>query len=253
MCHEDWDGPGDGAEAAGAEIGIAVADGALPATLYEPAGDVATAGPCVLVPDIYGTVPFYHELSARLAARGHPTALIDIFWREGPLAEVTRDAAFGRLARMDAPRAIADSAAALDEMKAHSGADRIGVLGFCLGGLYGFVLAAHRDDLVVVSYYGFPEGVSAPIGVPAPRPVDLVDRMTGPILSFWGEDDYIGVDVMTRFGEALARNGVDYEAHVYPDAGHGFLQGLVEERPDSAAAADSWRRTLDLLETGLGG
>jgi len=247
VCHEDWVGSSAEIRARRTQLNVAVADGSLPGVLYEPLHEPessATGGPVVLIPDIYGMVPFYHELSGRLASAGHPTLLINIFWREGDLAENTREAAFERRSRMDEPKAIADSSAALDFVKERFGAERAGIMGFCLGGMFALVLAAQRDDLVTISYYGFPEGVSAPVRVPSPRPIDVVADMVGPVLAFWGEEDYIGVDVMNRFGEAVLAEGVDYEAHIYPDAGHAFLQGLVEDRADSKAAADSWQRTL---------
>ena len=250
MCHEDWVGSTSEARARRIPVEVEVPDGVLPGMLYEPQ-DAASGGPVVLITDIYGMVPFYHEVSGRLATAGHPTLLIDIFWREGELAENTREAAFERRSKMDEPRGIADVSAALDFVKDRFGADQAGVLGFCLGGLFAFVLTAQRDDLVTVSYYGFPEGISAPVRVPSPRPIDLVAEMSGPILSFWGEEDYIGVDVMNRFGDAVTAQGIDYEAHIYPDAGHAFLQGMVEDRVDSAAATDSWKKALAYLNQRL--
>lgn len=255
MCHEKWAGSADSSvdtvDVTATSQPIDVADGQLPCHLY--LSDVApNASPCVLVPDIYGTVPFYHELARRLAVAGHPTALIDIFWREGPLAENTREAAFRRRSGMDETTAVTDTATAVDSVRERFGGSRTGVLGFCLGGTIALVLASARRDLAVVSYYGFPEGVSQPARVPAPRPVDLAARMSGPILAFWGAQDYMGTPVMHRFADAMKHGGADYQAHIYPDAGHGFLQGLVEQRDDSAAATDSWRRTLLFLATHIG-
>lgn len=249
MCHDSWVGTVEWVRSE--RIEVPVDDGALPCLRYEPESEVERARPVLLIPDIYGTVPFYRELSSRLAERGHPTVLMDPFWREGPLEERTREAAFDRRSRMDERRAIADASAALDSCDLIYGEGVKGVLGFCLGGLFGFVLAARRTDLVTVSYYGFPEGVPAPVRVAAPRPVDLVDDMSGPVLAFWGEDDHIEVDLMERFGEQMRSAGVDYESHIYERAGHGFLQGLVENRPDSGAAQDSWRRTLGLFDASL--
>ena len=250
MCNGDWDGSATEDWAKRLPVNVDVADGVLPGMLYEP-HDAPSRGPVVLITDIYGTVPLYHEVSARLAAAGHPTLLIDIFWREGELAETTLEAALARRRGFDEPRGIADSSAAVDFVKGRYGTDRAGVVGFCIGGLFAFVLPAQRDDLVTVSYYGFPEGLSLPVRVPSPRPIDLIGDMSGPILAFWGDEDPIGVDVMARFGDAAATEGIDYQAHIYPGVGHGFLQGLVEDREDSAAAADSWNRTLALFDQGL--
>ena len=52
------------------------------------------------------------------------------------------------------------------------------------------------------------------------------------------DQDNIPVDLIDRFGAEAARQGADYRYQVYPGAGHGFLQGLVEKRTDSASAHD---------------
>jgi carboxymethylenebutenolidase len=251
MCHESWAGAHGTAASTASQTGIQVADGLLPCLVYQ-AGPDSGRSPCVLVPDIYGPVPFYQEVARRLAAAGHPTALIDIFWREGPLAELTRDAAFSRRSGMDETAAIGDTSSAVEYMRARFGGPRTGVLGFCLGGTVALVLASSRQDLAVVSYYGFPEGAGGQVRVPGPRPVDLAAHMTGPILAFWGAEDYIGAQTIDRFAAAITAGPAHYSSHVYAGAGHGFLQGLVEERGDSAAAADSWHKTLSFFATNLG-
>lgn len=91
---------------------------------------------------------------------------------------------------------------------------------------------------------------SAGLGlVPAPRPIDLADRIAGPILAFWGTQDYIPLDVIGRFEKAMSDAGTDYVQRLYEGAGHSFLQGLVEDRPDSGAARDAWANTLQFLDT----
>jgi carboxymethylenebutenolidase len=251
VCHESWAGAQVAAGITASETGIQVSDGLLPCLVWQAGPDTGRS-PCVLVPDIYGPVAFYREVAGRLAAAGHPTALIDIFWREGPLHEFTRDAAFKRRSRMDETMAIDDTSSAVDYMRARFGGTRAGVLGFCLGGTVALVMASCRRDLAVVSYYGFPEGTGGPVRVPGPRPVDLASGMSGPILAFWGAEDLIGRAAMDRFAVAMAGSSADYDAHVYPAAGHGFLQGLVEDRPDSATAADSWDKALSFFATHLG-
>jgi carboxymethylenebutenolidase len=81
-----------------------------------------------------------------------------------------------------------------------------------------------------------------------PRPIDIASQFQGPILSFWGDQDNIPMELVDRFGAEAARQGADYRYQVYPGAGHGFLQGLVEERADSASAQDAWKQTLAFLD-----
>lgn len=227
----------------------------MPGWTFHPVRDAAstepTGGACVVVPDIYGPSPFYVEITRRLAAAGFTATLVDYFFREGPLADPSREAAFARRADLDEQRALRDLDAAVDQLGPGGAAGRTGLIGFCLAGQLALDLCAHRRDLAAVCFYPFPEGVDGPVRVAAPRPIDLADAITGPILSFWGTEDYIPSSVIERFAAAMHRHGTDYTQHLYPGAGHAFLQGLVDPRNDSAAAYDAWTRTVAFLRARL--
>lgn len=249
MCHEHWSGDGD-AMRGGTPVTIPVEDGrGMPGWTFHPGG--TQRGRCVVAPDIYGPSPFYAEVCRLLAAEGFAATLVDYFFREGQLSEVTREAAFARRAGLDEQRALRDLSAAID----HVGADqtRTGLVGFCLAGQFALDLCAQRRDLATVCFYPFPEGVDGEVAVPAPRPIDLADEIRGPILAMWGTHDYIPLDVIARFEKAMRETGVDYTQRLYEGAGHSFLQGLVEERPDSAAANASWQEALRFLNAHVTG
>lgn len=207
-----------------------------------------TAAPVVLIPDIYGATPFYAELCGRLAQQGHPTLLVDYFYQVGALSEVTREAAFARLAELDGSRAIQDLHVALDAAhREGGGGTRIGTLGFCLGGQLSLVLAAQRTDLVSACFYPFPEGVAADVAVPPPRPIDLASEISGPVLAFWGDQDYVPVETMARFADAMEHHHGGYAWRLLPGVGHGFLQGLVHDSDSSSAARECWEETLSFF------
>jgi carboxymethylenebutenolidase len=247
MCHQDWS---DTDPRASAEpVAVAVEDGdPMPAWEFTPAA--APVGTCVVVPDIFGPVPFYAQVARRLADSGLRAVLVDYFFREGPLTELTREAAFARRAALDERRTIRDLSAAVDQVRSDHA--RTGVIGFCLAGQLALDLCAERDDLAAVCFYPFPEGVAGPVAVRAPRPIDLAARIKGPVVSFWGSEDYVGRDVMDRFERAMHAAGADYRQHIYPGATHGFLRGLVEpDHPDRDAAHDAWERSVAFLASAL--
>lgn len=251
MCHEKWkpaardDGPGPSA------CSFTVSDGqSMPAWWY---GDAPGRGVCLVLPDIFGPSPFYHKVASLIAREGYRTVLADYFFREGPLAEVTREGAFGRRSAMDENLCLRDIGNVVDQLAGEVGAARIGVVGFCLSGTFVLDLASARDDLATVAFYGFPEGPGGQVVSRAPRPIDVADRLRGPITAFWGDQDGIPMELVERFGAEVARHGADYRQHVYPGVGHGFLQGLVEERPDSGAARDAFDRTLEFLSAHVAG
>jgi len=247
MCHESWQPSGT---AATAETRTFTAtDGTdIPGWRYH---GTQAEGACLVLPDIYGPSPFYHEVTARLAGEGFDAVMIDYFFREGPIAEVTREAAFGRRSAMDENQCLADIRTVLDQLPGQRPGTRIAVIGFCLSGTYAYDLTAVRSDLATVTFYGFPEGPGGPVAGRAPRPIDITSQFQGPILSFWGDQDNIPMELVDRFGTEAASQGADYRYQVYPGAGHGFLQGLVEERADSANAHDAWNQTLAFLDRAL--
>jgi carboxymethylenebutenolidase len=247
MCHESWQ-PTSAATAA-ESLTFTATDGAeIPAWRYRSA---QAKGACLVLPDIYGPSPFYHAITARLAEHGFDAVMIDYFFREGPIAEVTQAAAFERRSTMDENQCLRDIGTVIRQLPGQQSGTRIAVIGFCLSGTYAYDLTAVRPDLATVTFYGFPEGPGGPVAGRAPRPIDIASLFQGPILSFWGDQDNIPMELVDRFGAEAARHGADYRYQVYPGAGHGFLQGLVEERADSGSAQDAWKQTLAFLDGAL--
>lgn len=246
MCHPKGRGP-DESGPPGEQVDIDVPGGPMPGLWFQP--EAPTAGPVVMIPDIYGATPFYQGLSSRLAVGGHPTLLVDYFYQAGELAELTREAAFARLASVDGDRALSDVEAAIELAGRNAGGlGRVGTLGFCLGGQLGLLLAAQRRDLVTGCFYAFPEGVSASMAVHPSRPIDLAADITGPIFAVWGDEDYIPVATIERFAAEMDRHGADYRWRLVPGHGHGFLQGLESDAP---VAVECWREMSEFFSNHL--
>jgi carboxymethylenebutenolidase len=51
---------------------------------------------------------------------------------------------------------------------------------------------------------------------------------------------------------AMTAAHVDFEAKVYPDAGHAFFNDTNPATFDPAAAGDAWGRSLEFLRARLG-
>lgn len=261
MCHPEGP-PTDAAtsDIARAEIEVPLDDGATMLTFRARPDGAAPRGAVVVVGDIFGArTPFYEHLATLLAVHGLDAFVPEFFFRTGPLPEPTQEAALTRKAKLDERRALRDLDQAISWVRAQPGflGRRVGSLGFCLGGMFVLDLAAMRDDLATVCYYGFPAGPPGPPGDPersGPKPLDEVDRIQGPLLGFWGdEDERVGVANVEAFARALAERGADFEHTVYQGVDHGFLRaGFEPGARGHEEAWSSWERTLGFFDTHLG-
>jgi carboxymethylenebutenolidase len=217
----------------------------MPALLSRP--QTGAGAGVLVVADVFGRSPFYEDLAGRLALAGFTALLPDYYFREGPLAEPTREAALERRQRLDQNQTLVDLSQAIDWLHLQPfAAGPIGTVGFCMGGTFVLDLAAERDDVATVCYYGFPAGAGAP------APLDLADRMNGPILGFWGDQDAgAGMDNVEKLTALLRARSVDFDFTVYPGLGHGFMAASRLDPLHEAydAACQSWTRTIEFYRT----
>lgn len=254
MCHPDAPANPGPTALVQEELHVPLPGGdGLPALLAHG----GSGGPGVLViADIFGRSPFYEALAGRLAAAGCTALLPDYFFRLGPLPERTRPAAFARRGQLDDRQVLQELSVAIDWLRDRPEVtgERTGVVGFCMGGTFVLNLAAERDDLASVCYYGFPRPHSAGAN-PGPAPLDQTDRISGPLLAFWGDqDEGVGMANVAQLVEALTARGVDFEHTIYEGLGHGFLAAALDAPDDPAhkPAADSWQQTLAFFRRQLG-
>ena len=216
-----------------------------------------TPAPAVLVVnDVFGRVAFYEHLSRRLGQAGFVALNPEFFFREGPLPEQTREAALARRPKLNEKRTLVDLGAAIDWLHRRPDVDgKVGTIGFCMGGTFVLNLAAQRSDLAAtVSYYGFPaSSTSAPNDRPAP--LEVADRMKGPILGHWGDQDTgVGMENVEKLHARLEETGFSHDIRIYPGLGHGFLKAFLEDErsPGYEQACASWTRTIAFYREAFG-
>ena len=176
------------------------------------------SGPGVIVvQEWWGLDSGTKEMADRLASAGFVALAPDLY--RGELAGHTEmDKAGELMSSMPADRAARDMSGAVDFLADHAATtgDGIGVMGFCMGGLLTFVLAALRPDKVkaAVPFYGFPQGDDQPD----------YSAITAPIQGHMAEhDDFFPPAAAKALEAALHALGKDATLTVYPGSGHAFM------------------------------
>jgi carboxymethylenebutenolidase len=208
------------------------------AYLALPRGDT---GPGVLVlHSWWGLTPFFKELCDRLADEGFVALAPDLFVGEQP---ATVDAAQRLLAEAPPNELAHLSRSSLRTLIDLPGttSERVGVLGFSMGGSLGLWLAAR-----------LPEEVAAATVFYAAQDIDFVDARCAFLGHFAEADDYVSPDDRVLLEADLGVLGFDPTFHDYPGTRHWFFEA---DRPefDEAAADLAWARTIEFLRATLEG
>jgi carboxymethylenebutenolidase len=120
-----------------------------------------------------------------------------------------------------------------------SSGQKVGCVGFCMGGGLSALLACHDEDLSgAVMFYG-----TSP-------PADLVSAIPCLVLGFYGSLDTRVNATLPGFIEAMKNAGRQFEHHLYEGAGHGFFNdSRLSYNADAARGA--FVRTLAFFEQTL--
>ncbi|MFN8025816.1 MAG: dienelactone hydrolase family protein [Acidimicrobiia bacterium] len=193
---------------------------ALPILTVAP----STPGPrpgVVVIHEGMGITPQLIRFAERVAREGYVVAAPDLFFRVGG----PESSDFGTMIGSVTPEQLqGDLATTITHLRA-LGATKIGVTGFCMGGLFTYRAAKWAGELGVdatVSFYG--GGIYRELG----------DLGCPAILFFGGADPYVPMSdielVRAHHGDLV---------QVYDGADHGFMRDGSDSYSDTAAP-DAW-------------
>ena len=198
--------------------------------------------PAVVVIQHQGGVDdFMEEMTQRVASAGYAAVAPDLYHRDGPDC---KDDGPTRRARLLDVNVIKDVNATVDFLTGHRlvESDRLGIIGFCMGGRVSYLMAAANPHLkAAVAYYG--GNIMVPWGE-GPAPFERTAEMHCPLLGLFGaEDANPSPTDMRQLDAELTRLGKLHEFHSYPGAGHAFMNRRGE-RYRADADSESWPKTL---------
>jgi carboxymethylenebutenolidase len=215
-------------------------DETVRALLYTPSGKGPFPG-IVVIHEWWGLNDWVKEQAAKLADEGYAALAIDLY--RGKVA-TTPDEAHEIMRGVPEDRAKRDLHAAVEFLKSLNSIkkDRIGSIGWCMGGGYSLDVALQEPTLAaaVINY-----GRLA-------TDADSLKNINAAVLGiFGGQDHGIPVDDVKKFGETLDRLGKKVEIKIYPDAGHAFENPNNKTGYRADDAADAWQRTVTFLAATL--
>lgn len=194
----------------------------------------------IVIHEIWGLVDHIKDVANRLAREGFAALAVDLFDRK-----VISNMEEGRQIRqtLTEHRIFGDLDGAFNYLKTldYIRPDRIGSIGFCMGGGLSLQLACRNKELAAaVVFYGR-----------NPSPIDLVKNIQCPILgNYAGADKGITETDIDLLKQTLAKYGKECDTKIYQGAPHAFFNDTRETyRPE--AAKDAWERTLRFFNTYL--
>jgi len=191
----------------------------------------------VVIHEWWGLNDWVKEEARKFAEQGYVALAVDLYRGK---STASPDEAHELMRGMPQDRAISDMKAAFAFLSARSDVNKnkIGSVGWCMGGGLSLQLAIHEPKLAACAVnYGA-------------MPTDAADiaEIHAPLLgNFGAEDRGITPEDVHAFEKAMKAANKSIDVKVYDGAGHAFENpnNKAGYRPD--AAADAWSRMVDFF------
>ena len=197
----------------------------------------------VVIQEWWGLVDHIRDVCDRLAAEGFVALAPDLYHGEQTSEP---DEAGKMMMELDIEQAAKDMSGAVDFLRGHDAVagEKVGAIGFCMGGGLVLVLAARNGDKVgaAVPFYGVFKGETPNLS-----------GITCPVLGHFGDaDDFAPVEKVRELEDTVReQSGVEVTFHVYRGAGHAFFNDDRPEAHHPEHAARAWELTLNFLRANL--
>jgi len=201
----------------------------------------------VVIHENRGLTDWARSVADRLAEAGYIAIAPDLLSGMAPGGGKTSDfpegdAAREAISKLPADQVTADLGAVADyAAKLPAANGKVGVAGFCWGGMQSFRFATNRPGIAAAFvFYGT-----------GPQDPAAIARIQAPIYGFYGGSDARVNATLRETSEWMKERGKTFEPVTYEGAGHGFLR--AGEEPDATEAnkkarVEAWKRWKELLK-----
>jgi carboxymethylenebutenolidase len=221
-------------------VSYASGDETVNGILYTPEGK----GPfpaLVVIHEWWGLNDWVKDQASKLADQGYVTLAVDLY--RGKVA-TTPEMAHEIMRGVPEDRAARDLHAAVVFLQSQENVkkDRLGAIGWCMGGGYSLDVALQEPTLKAdVINYGHLATDDA-----------TLQKINAPILGFFGaQDQGISPDSVKKFEAQMKALGKKVDVTIYPDAGHAFENPNNTVGYRASDAADAWQQTVKFLHANL--
>jgi carboxymethylenebutenolidase len=223
----------------------------MPLYISAPSGGGGPYPGVIVVHEIFGLNDHIKDIARRFSAEGFVAFAPDLFEGHEGVPADKNDLAAMRTCWSKIPDTtfVADLQAVLDMAQTDDRvqSDKVGVIGYCMGGAMAFMFAASTPSVAwCADYYGrikYPE-LNA---TKAKQPIDYAETLQCPVIGlFSGQDELIPPEHVQELEQRVKAKGVRSEFKIYDDAKHAFFND-TRQFYDEKAAKDAWKRTLDFI------
>ena len=220
-------------------------EGTIPAYVARPSGTPRAA--IIVYQEIFGVNRGIRKKADGWASLGYLAVAPDAFWRQEAGVELDADvpeqlqSAFGYMQNHDFLAGIQDVEAVIHWIRRVEGVEKVGFVGFCMGGKVAYETAARTDIDATVGYYG----------VMIDQMLNEKHAIANPLmLHIPTADGFVGPEAQKAMHE-----GLDDHPRVtlydYEGLDHGFAAEFGSRR-DEAGAKLADQRTRDFFAANLG-
>ena len=200
------------------------------------------SGPGVIViQEWWGLVDHIKNVCDRFAGEGFVALAPDLY--HGKTTKSPDEAGKLMMAlRIDEAERDLSAAVAYLSTQDETTSEKIGVVGFCMGGALSLYTATKNPSIgACVVFYG---------GHTKVQP-DL-PNLHAPVLGIYAEKDTFVTPASAReLEQQLKKLGKQIDVNIYPNTDHAFFNDTRPEVYNAEASADAWQRTVEFLRKHL--
>lgn len=195
----------------------------------------------VVIHEAFGLSDNIRDITRRFANEGYAALAVDLFAGRNQVVCMFRF--FGNMFLNSLNHSgIRDLKAALSWLEDHPRVDsnKLGAIGFCLGGGFAIAWACTDPRLrVIAPFYGM-----------NPRPLEAISRAC-PVVGSYPELDFTK-GAAQKLDSELNRHNISHDIKIYPGAKHSFFNDQRPGNYDAEASGDAWQRTLGFFKQHIG-